>query len=114
MNESSRKYAYGAVIALFFLMIRRPPRSTLFPSTTLFRSDHRSPAGPLRAPGGPRPAGAARPAHAAAVGRPRGGRRDDVRGREIGKAQVRTPATPIPRMPSSACKKQLQRPDRTV
>src|SRR3712207_7255194 len=23
---------------LFFLMIRRPPRSTLFPSTTLFRS----------------------------------------------------------------------------
>src|SRR3712207_8819079 len=28
----------------FFLMIRRPPRSTLFPSTTLFRSksDHRS------------------------------------------------------------------------
>src|SRR3712207_8636457 len=23
----------------FFLMIRRPPRSTLFPSTTLFRSD---------------------------------------------------------------------------
>src|SRR2546422_6983975 len=27
----------------FFLMIRRPPRSTLFPYTTLFRSDeHRS------------------------------------------------------------------------
>src|ERR1039458_5365970 len=25
--------------ALFFLMIRRPPRSTLFPYTTLFRSD---------------------------------------------------------------------------
>src|SRR3712207_8845370 len=24
---------------LFFLMIRRPPRSTLFPYTTLFRSD---------------------------------------------------------------------------
>src|SRR6202012_6273912 len=24
----------------FFLMIRRPPRSTLFPSTTLFRSSH--------------------------------------------------------------------------
>src|ERR1044071_10075571 len=24
----------------FFLMIRRPPRSTLFPYTTLFRSDH--------------------------------------------------------------------------
>src|SRR5687767_12783373 len=26
----------------FFLMIRRPPRSTLFPYTTLFRSQHRS------------------------------------------------------------------------
>src|SRR3712207_305294 len=26
---------------LFFLMIRRPPRSTLFPYTTLFRSDPR-------------------------------------------------------------------------
>src|SRR3712207_7655201 len=25
---------------VFFLMIRRPPRSTLFPYTTLFRSDH--------------------------------------------------------------------------
>src|SRR2546430_8844979 len=26
----------------FFLMIRRPPRSTLFPYTTLFRSDKRA------------------------------------------------------------------------
>src|SRR3712207_7986882 len=26
---------------IFFLMIRRPPRSTLFPYTTLFRSRHR-------------------------------------------------------------------------
>src|SRR5437899_12200950 len=26
---------------IFFLMIRRPPRSTLFPYTTLFRSLHR-------------------------------------------------------------------------
>src|SRR3712207_9235050 len=26
-------------IPLFFLMIRRPPRSTLFPYTTLFRSE---------------------------------------------------------------------------
>src|SRR3712207_7199029 len=25
---------------MFFLMIRRPPRSTLFPYTTLFRSQH--------------------------------------------------------------------------
>src|SRR3712207_7782100 len=28
----------GWACALFFLMIRRPPRSTLFPYTTLFRS----------------------------------------------------------------------------
>src|SRR5258708_36866319 len=28
----------GILRALFFLMIRRPPRSTLFPYTTLFRS----------------------------------------------------------------------------
>src|SRR2546422_10017383 len=27
-------------IYFFFLMIRRPPRSTLFPYTTLFRSDN--------------------------------------------------------------------------
>src|SRR6202030_4783081 len=27
-------------VSLFFLMIRRPPRSTLFPYTTLFRSPH--------------------------------------------------------------------------
>src|SRR3989442_428435 len=27
-----------SIFYIFFLMIRRPPRSTLFPSTTLFRS----------------------------------------------------------------------------
>src|SRR3712207_7618048 len=32
-------------VTLFFLMIRRPPRSTLFPYTTLFRSDLLSPTG---------------------------------------------------------------------
>src|ERR1039457_7410902 len=33
----------GVCVTLFFffLMIRRPPRSTLFPYTTLFRSEHR-------------------------------------------------------------------------
>src|SRR5471032_3445964 len=30
-----------SVLTFFFLMIRRPPRSTLFPYTTLFRSDER-------------------------------------------------------------------------
>src|SRR2546428_7576992 len=29
---------YACVLLFFFLMIRRPPRSTLFPYTTLFRS----------------------------------------------------------------------------
>src|SRR3712207_8581090 len=29
------------ITIFFFLMIRRPPRSTLFPYTTLFRSDRR-------------------------------------------------------------------------
>src|SRR2546427_7263347 len=36
---SSYSYACGS---FFFLMIRRPPRSTLFPYTTLFRSRHAS------------------------------------------------------------------------
>src|SRR2546422_7271075 len=31
-----------SVVFFFFLMIRRPPRSTLFPYTTLFRSDNGS------------------------------------------------------------------------
>src|SRR6202522_4792828 len=35
----------------FFLMIRRPPRSTLFPYTTLFRSPCPPGASPSRCPG---------------------------------------------------------------
>src|SRR5260221_2817016 len=36
---SSRQYScYQNLYYFFFLMIRRPPRSTLFPYTTLFRS----------------------------------------------------------------------------
>src|SRR6202000_3513241 len=46
-----------ACLCFFFLRIRRPPRSTLFPYTTLFRS---------RGPAGRRPGAA--PALAAAVG----------------------------------------------
>src|SRR2546425_12257735 len=33
-----RIYSYPRPFIFFFLMIRRPPRSTLFPYTTLFRS----------------------------------------------------------------------------
>src|SRR5256885_16905070 len=35
-----RRSIYPDRILFFFLMIRRPPRSTLFPYTTLFRSAH--------------------------------------------------------------------------
>src|SRR6266480_3578063 len=34
-----RKNILLSIFCIFFLMIRRPPRSTLFPYTTLFRSD---------------------------------------------------------------------------
>src|SRR5438128_8388846 len=36
-----RSYVFFIFVSLiFFLMLRRPPRSTLFPYTTLFRSRH--------------------------------------------------------------------------
>src|SRR6266511_5261992 len=41
--------AAGPVRLFFFLMIRRPPRSTLFPYTTLFRSASRPGVGLTRA-----------------------------------------------------------------
>src|ERR1051325_1408992 len=37
-RTSSGSRSTSSPLALFFLMIRRPPRSTLFPYTTLFRS----------------------------------------------------------------------------
>src|SRR5256885_15812823 len=37
LNKSAR----STNLLIFFLMIRRPPRSTLFPYTTLFRSHRR-------------------------------------------------------------------------
>src|SRR5438046_10610797 len=37
VSSASRCRSY--YLFFFFLMIRRPPRSTLFPYTTLFRSD---------------------------------------------------------------------------
>src|SRR5687768_17798241 len=50
-----RVYVYVRVFFFFFLMIRRPPRSTLFPYTTLFRSDPEAAPSALRR-GVPRPA----------------------------------------------------------
>src|SRR5215210_8112943 len=62
MNQSKLITFY--FLLFFFLMIRRPPRSTLFPYTTLFRSLRR----PLRPgrtspplPRGPRSTGRTRP-----------------------------------------------------
>src|SRR3712207_8200049 len=71
----------------FFLMIRRPPRSTLFPYTTLFRSqvitlqvEHRCP-GPGIEPRHPQPVllalEQARVAEAERVGPPRGARAEE-------------------------------------
>src|SRR2546429_9776849 len=55
-------------LSFFFLMIRRPPRSTLFPYTTLFRSPARGPGHGLGL--GPCPAG-----HAGGAGRGRADRK---------------------------------------
>src|SRR3712207_8437584 len=67
----------------FFLMIRRPPRSTLFPYTTLFRSP------------APAPSARARRGSRCAPARPgRGG----VRGRSARTASP-TPSPPPPRPP---------------
>src|SRR6266481_9130835 len=43
-------FFFSVFFTFFFLMIRRPPRSTLFPYTTLFRSrrTHRKTRNPLR------------------------------------------------------------------
>src|SRR3712207_9122913 len=65
-----------AIYLFFFLMLRRPPRSTLFPSTTLFRSRDRGVGG--------RPAG-----------------RDRNRGAALTLSLRRAPATPrCPREPA--------------
>src|SRR5439155_24483225 len=42
---------FAAIAYLFFLIMRPPPRSTLFPYTTLFRSARRCGAAARRAPG---------------------------------------------------------------
>src|SRR5258708_33791709 len=44
---SLSRAAHPRAYFFFFLMIRRPPRSTLFPYTTLFRSRRQAPEHPL-------------------------------------------------------------------
>src|SRR3712207_8527097 len=94
-------------------MIRRPPRSTLFPYTTLFRS--REANGSETREAAPKDGLSARLERDGELGG--GGRRlgdaarqqhlpGDPETLEIGRAHVCTPVTPIYRMPSSAFKKK--------
>src|SRR5690242_21774603 len=50
-DKSQSVKTYEILFLFFFLMIRRPPRSTLFPYTTLFRS--RADSQPLERPDDP-------------------------------------------------------------
>src|SRR2546430_13906497 len=79
-------------------MIRRPPRSTLFPYTTLFRSEDARASGqrlfhaPLRAPGGLQLDGRRRGAEAPTGARPRARRaRARAPGRRAGARPARAP-----------------------
>src|SRR2546430_15696392 len=56
INYTRRPVALFNRVAFFFLMIRRPPRSTLFPYTTLFRSHVPVPRAKARRLGVHRPA----------------------------------------------------------
>src|SRR5438874_9642798 len=72
-------------------MIRRPPRSTLFPYTTLFRSPRRSTS--AAAPGGATPPRAASPATpgrtaAPALSRPRQSSRRDRKSTRLNSSHV--------------------------
>src|SRR6266567_891070 len=49
-----KKLSKNNIIHIFFLMIRRPPRSTLFPYTTLFRSSTSHGTGQRRAGNAPK------------------------------------------------------------
>src|SRR3712207_8699471 len=66
----------------FFLMIRRPPRSTLFPYTTLFRSLRRG--RERRSPRGARPLGRAQRERVGRVGLPTQSRAHGQRRRREG------------------------------
>src|SRR6202051_2282095 len=52
MANTCSCFAHAFPSRFFFLMIRRPPRSTLFPYTTLFRSQRAGKPGCHRALGG--------------------------------------------------------------
>src|SRR5437667_11668920 len=74
MCSSSIHNASSRTFFVFFLMIRRPPRSTLFPYTTLFRSS--SPAATSTAPAVPAPSPGRPPSSVVLVDRRLGGEED--------------------------------------
>src|SRR5437868_8780677 len=53
--RTQSRLTFRPVLCFFFLMIRRPPRSTLFPYTTLFRSPRAQARAPPRMCLRPRP-----------------------------------------------------------
>src|SRR3712207_9088196 len=89
------------ISVFFFLMIRRPPRSTLFPYTTLFRSRREKAAAAQE----PRGRGRRLPDHPAgqAVRRRRA---DPLSAGGSGGGHLRNPGTPIFPIPLSFCKKK--------
>src|SRR5207244_11846585 len=58
---TSSSVSFCSSFSFFFLMIRLPPRSTLFPYTTLFRSRRAGPSARRRSPGCGTPQAAPRP-----------------------------------------------------
>src|SRR3712207_8828297 len=103
------------MLDFFFLMIRRPPRSTLFPYTTLFRSQHEAEhydralatEAAMR-----RTVQELERRFGAALGLWRARTAHLVE--ENGRAHVWTPVPPIARKPSSASKKKQQTPLQTT
>src|SRR3712207_8776721 len=74
----------------FFLMIRRPPRSTLFPYTTLFRSDRQPGSLPPAPAQGGDPAGPGQGGGCCRTGAARGLRSDRPRGPDAARSEEHT------------------------
>src|SRR3712207_9056529 len=97
----------SSMLLFFFLMIRRPPRSTLFPYTTLFRSGlvlfhHLGEAGERLFDDLSHIDRSQRHGFFTDTGQ----KQQFINNAKIGRAHVLTPVTPISRMPSSALKKK--------
>src|SRR2546427_5803709 len=89
---------YPLFLFFFFLMIRRPPRSTLFPYTTLFRSQEAEQQGDL-------PGGSGRPRHEGA----RGHRQADLRRSEEHTSELQSQSNLVCRLLLEKKKKKQQK-----